>query len=276
VPSISLVQLPYDSGRFDERMGRGPGALIDAGLAECLREKGYDVTVASVRLPEGWHTEGNALVELQRRAVPLIRDAMAEQSRPILLSGNCATAALSVLSALGTRETGVVWFDAHGDFNTPTTSSSGFLDGMALSILTGHCWPKLAERLKDFEAVPESHVIQIGVRNTDPEEEIRLSASQITRLGSSDLSNLPEALEKLEVRQLYVHVDVDAIDPAYGRANSYSCPGGLSLEKLGEALGLIATRTPIAAASVTAYDPAVDRDGRIGRAIPRIVELLAK
>ena len=74
--SISLIQLPYDSGRFGERMGQGPIALIASGLVEHLRTLGNEVDVASVRLSEGLHSEANALVELQRLTVPLLRDAL--------------------------------------------------------------------------------------------------------------------------------------------------------------------------------------------------------
>src|SRR5438874_2554288 len=151
--SISLIQLPYDSGRFGERMGRGPIALIESGLVEHLRSLGNEVDVASVRLSEGLHSEANALVELQRLTVPLLRDALSRHARPIILSGNCGPAALSAVAALNQSETATIWFDAHADFNTPETSRSGFLDGMGLAILTGRCWRRLAERFESFQPV---------------------------------------------------------------------------------------------------------------------------
>jgi len=274
--SISLIALPYDSARFNERMGRGPTALLDAGLAKDLQGKGFKVEVVPVRLADGFYHEGRALVELQRLTVPLIRDAISKGSRPVLLSGNCSTAALSAVSAFRSREVAVVWFDAHGDFNTPETSASGFLDGMALAILTGRCWSTLAENFEDFQVMPEKHIIQIGVRNTDPKEEANLDRSTITRIGPTDLGKLQDGLNQLPVRQLYVHVDVDVLDPSEGDANSFACPGGITLENLIGALEVIGQTATIVAGSVTAYDPIADRDGRIGRAIPRIVELLAK
>jgi arginase len=275
VASIWLIQIPYDSGRFNERMGRGPQALIERGLVDDLKRSGHEVTLKPIRLPDGFYTEGNDLVELQRLTVPVVRAALDAKARPILLSGNCGTAAASAMSALGAKDTGVFWFDAHADFNTPDTSPSGFLDGMALTLLTGYCWPKLSERLESFQPTPENQVFQIGVRETDPGEESRLSKSRITRIAASDISKMSEGLSKLTVRQLYVHVDVDVIDPSEGSANSYACPGGLSINQLSDALELIAKTARIAAGSVTAYDPAIDRDGRIGRAIPRLVKLLA-
>jgi arginase len=274
--SISLIQLPYDSGRFGERMGRGPIALLDSGLAEHLRSVGNEVDVASVRLSEGLHTETNALVELQGLAVPLIRDAIERQARPIILSGNCGTAALSAMAALDPRSTGIIWFDAHADFNTPETSPSGFLDGMGLAILTGRCWRRLAERFESFQPVLDSQVIQIGVREKDPPEVQLLQESGIKQIPTVALAELPEVLRQLGTDTVYVHVDLDVIDTSEGRANGWACGGGLSLNQLRDALELIGCRASIVAGAVTCYDPAVDADGRIGRAIPRIVELLAQ
>ena len=273
--SISLIQLPYDSGRFGERMGRGPIALLDSGLAEHLRSVGNEVDVASVRLSEGLHSETNALVELQGLAVPLIRDAIERQARPIILSGNCGTAALSAMAALDPRSTGIIWFDAHADFNTPETSPSGFLDGMGLAILTGRCWRRLAERFESFQPVLDSQVIQIGVREKDPPEVQLLQESGIKQIPTVALAELPEVLRQLGTNTVYVHVDLDVIDTSEGRANGWACGGGLSVNQLRDALELIGRRASIVAGAVTCYDPAVDADGRIGRAIPRIVELLA-
>ncbi len=149
---------------------------------------------------------------------------------------------------------------------------------MGLSILTGQCWRQLAKRFDSFEAVPMEHIIQIGVRDTDTEEESRLEQSEITRLRPNDLSRLREVIADLSrhVRKVYVHVDVDVLDVSQGAGNSYACEGGLSLEDLFGALEVIARAISIEAGSVTSYDPESDRDCRIGRAIPRIVELLAR
>jgi arginase len=273
--SISLIQLPYDSGRFGERMGRGPIALIESGLVEHLPSLGNEVAVASVRLSEGLHTEANALVELQRLTVPLLRDALSRQARPIILSGNCGPAALSAAAAFNQCETAIIWFDAHADFNTPETSRSGFLDGMGLAILTGRCWRRLAERFESFQPVLDTQVIQVGVREKDPPEVQLLQQSGIIQIPTVALAGLPKALNELSTPTLYVHVDLDVIDTSEGRANGWACGGGLSLNQLRDALELIGRSVSIVAGAVTCYDPAVDIDGRIGRAVPRIVELLA-
>lgn len=274
--SICLVELAYDSGRFNERMGAGPVALLESGLAETLQSKGFNVQVMPVRLPPQFYDAGRALVDLQRRAVPIVKDAIDGGELPILLSGNCATAALTAVCAIGPSKAGVVWFDAHGDFNTPETSASGFLDGMALAILVGRCWPRLAERFDGFQIVPEKQIIQIGVRNTDDKEQRNLEKSAITRIGSAELPTLKDTIQQLSGRELYVHVDVDVLDVSEGHANSYACAGGLTVSQLSAALELIRQTSHIAVASITAYDPAADSDGRIGRVIPELIALLSK
>src|SRR6476469_14090 len=130
-PRVAFIQLPYDSAQLNARMGAGPAALIARGLADELRGD-CEVDIVDIHLSPGFHTEASALVELQRDATVAAREAMARGARPIFLSGNCGPAALSAAAVLGSATTGVVWFDAHADFNTPETSPSGFLDGIAL------------------------------------------------------------------------------------------------------------------------------------------------
>jgi arginase len=276
--AITLIALPYDSGRFDGRMGRGPGALLASGLTEDLEGSGLEVVEREIRLPEGFITEGDALVQLQQRATTAACEAIARGSRPIFLSGNCGPAALSAIAAIGSDRSGVVWFDAHGDFNTPETSPSAFLDGMSLAVLVGDCFVALAKRFKGFAAIRPDCVVQIGVRDCDAEEEVRLERSGIHRVSAGNLAQLEPAVADLanRVSQLYVHVDVDVLDISVGRANGYACAGGLSVEELRVAIKTVAAAVPIRAASITAYDPQADESGAIGRAIPRIIESLSE
>jgi arginase len=179
-----------------------------------------------------------------------------------------------VVAALGCRSTAVCWFDAHADFNTPETSPSGFLDGMALAIATGGCWQAAAPRLEAFDPVPEEHVVQVGVRSTDPDEEDRLERSRVTRLGGADGDRLSGFLQRLpEPTALYVHVDLDVIDSADLHANSYASAGGLSVDQLIGFFRIVARHLPVAAASLTALDPACDE--RAWPVVERIAHALA-
>jgi arginase len=276
VGGITLIALPYDSGRFDERMGRGPLHLLGRGLEEHLRALEPDFEVVEIRLPGEFYAEAAALVALQGLAVEAIRESLARNRRVLILSGNCGPAALSAVSALGPQTTGVIWFDAHADFNTPETSASGFLDGMALSILTGCCWPGLAARFTGFKPLAASNVVLIGARDFDPAEAAALSQSEITRIGPG-LDGLEQAVGALSVRveNFYVHLDVDVLDKSEGCANSYASGGGISAAKLYAALELLQRSGRIRVAGITSYDPACDRDERIRAIVENAATILA-
>jgi arginase len=274
---ITLLTLAYDSGRPDERMGRGPTALLESGLPEWLRTGAHDVDVQTVRLPEMFYSEGQALVQLQRRTVPLVRESNSASRRVLILSGNCGPAALSAVCALNPQTIGVVWFDAHADFNTPETSASGFLDGMALAVLTGRCWPALSGLFVDFSPVPEANVILVGTRDLDLPETMALEKSAITRIAATKMAELADAFAALShrIENLYVHVDVDVLDKSEGNANSYASAGGISAEDLYDALRLLESSGQVCAAGITSYDPATDDDGRIRGIIKKAATILS-
>jgi arginase len=83
-----------------------------------------------------------------------------------VLSGNC-NSALGTLAGLNERNCGMIWFDAHGDFNTPKTTESTFLDGMGMAIAAGHCWKKLATTIPWFSPLLDSNIIHVGGRDFD-------------------------------------------------------------------------------------------------------------
>ena len=272
---ITLVALPYDSARLNERMGRGPVQLLENGMAERLGQQ-HNVDVHTVRLSDAVRSEGQALVELQNLAVPIVRDAIAHERRVLILSGNCGPAALSATGALNPQATGVIWFDAHADFNTPETSASGFLDGMALAILTGRCWPALAARFAGFEPVPEANVVLVGTRDAESLEAAALRQSAITTIPPAKMDLLARAVELLSerVENLYVHLDVDVLDKSEGCANSYASAGGISASALYAALELLGRTDRIRVASITSYDPESDEDHRVRAIIETAVTML--
>jgi arginase len=257
---VLLVDVPYDCGQFGMRMGAGPAYLIERGLAQSLRAAGYSVRCASLRLPDTFHTEWQALSVLQEQLAALVQQTRASGERALILSGNCAPAALGVLSAGASTDTAVLWLDAHADFNTPETSPSGFLDGMAVAIATGHCWRACASMFQT-KPVPEEHVIQIGVRSVDDEERQRLERSRVHQSGP-DPTDVTRTLDTLSgpLHRAYVHVDLDVIDPSELRANQYALTGGPSVESVVAIIAAAGTRVPVDAAALTALDPSIDSE----------------
>jgi len=270
---IQLLAVPYDSGNRGMRMGAGPEWLLDAGLERVLRENGHTVHTRIAELTADWQAEIQTSFELMRMLSAAVREARESGRFPIVLAGNCNTA-VGTLAGLGAQSTGVAWFDAHGDFNTPETTRSGFLDGTAVAIITGRCWTQLAATVPEFAPIPDDRVCLIGTRDLDSLESALLDESSVDIVEPRQLrSSLPRVLEKIreQVDSMYVHLDLDVLDSAVAAANSYAISGGLTLEDLDHALAQIAGRFRIAGLTLSAYDPAVDTFGHAAQAAIRLI-----
>ncbi len=149
--SARVLLVPYDSGRFNERMGRGPRHLLESAIRPLLDRLGHRFSVEEITLNEPFTAEIRAAFRLCAIVSERVRACLAEGSFPIVLSGNCITA---VGTISGCDEANVLWFDAHGEATTPDTTTSGFLDGMGISVLTGQCWKTLASSIPGFEPMP--------------------------------------------------------------------------------------------------------------------------
>jgi arginase len=267
---VRLLLVPYDSARRATRMGAGPERLVEAGLATHLERAGHRVSCTMVELPDDeWHAEIGSAFELARRIARQVRAAQSARAFPVVVAGNCM-ASLGVVAGLG-DDTGVRWLDAHGDFNTPETTAGGFLDGMALAALTGRCWTALCRGVPGFAPVPEEHVWLLGARDLDPPEAEALRRSRVRLVPPDDVGRaLAEAPPDADgVRRLHVHLDLDVLDPRDARANGYAAPNGVRLPALLDglrALGAGAGGAPVAALTLSAYDPAHDPDGRAAHA----------
>ena len=136
-------------------------------------------------------------------------------------------------------------------------------------MLTGSGWATLRKTVEGLSPVPEEHVVLAGARDLDPGERERLEASRVRAV---DVPDLRAALEDLRtwVESVYVHVDLDVLNPSGGRANALAVEGGPSVDELADAIDLISDRFAIRAAALTAYEPAYDPE----RAIPVAAQIL--
>jgi arginase len=262
---VTIVSVPYDTARRGYRMGAGPEALLAAGLAGRLAAAGRTVIVAEVSPETEPTAEIRTAFELMRGVAGHVHRAAAEGRFPIVLSGNCS-ASIGTLGGLG-GGVAVVWFDAHGDFNTPDITTTGFLDGTPLAIVAGRCWHALAATVPGFRPVPERDIVLAGARDLDPAERDALSYSGVAVIPPEALRSgaLATALDGLAARNpaVYLHVDVDVLDPAYGRANTFATAGGLRPDELLSAVSEVASRLRVRALGLASYDPEADSDRRV-------------
>ena len=246
-------------------MGRGPERFLSEGLVQRLEALGQAVTTATVDPAPAFPAEVETGFAVMRGVAEAVRGAAASGAFPLVLAGNCNTS-VGTVSGLSPRRVGVVWFDAHADFNTPETSSSGFLDGMGLAILTGRCWQPLAQTLPGYAPLPDDQVILAGARDLDVLERGSLADSAIACLSDAALiaedgaAKLSAALEALaqEVEAVHLHIDLDVHDAGIAPANQFQPPGGLTPQRLQEMVALVAGRLPVASAYLGAYDPDCD------------------
>ncbi|HYO50535.1 MAG TPA: arginase family protein, partial [Chloroflexia bacterium] len=178
---VQIIAVPYDSGHRGLRMGKGPGHLLEHGLTDKLSAAGHDVSVQYVEAESTFTLEVGTSYELYRSLAGCVRVACEAGRFPLVLAGNCGSV-LGTTAGVRPARLGVIWLDAHGDFNTPDTTTSGFLDGMALATATGRCWSALAATIPGFSPIPDANVIQVGVRDLDPAEKTLLDNSAITVL----------------------------------------------------------------------------------------------
>ncbi len=248
-------------------MGRGPAKLFATGIVEALERSGANVRVTEASLPnEQFASEISSAFALQAIVAERVAKAKREGSLPIVLSGNCNIAVGTVAgltSAGGTAPT-VVWLDAHADFNTPESTTSGFLDGMAVAMLAGRCWTAMTSRIQGFTPVDEARIVMVGVRDVDRLEEGNLDDSGVIRL-SADFTKRELASAVSKGSQTYLHIDLDVFDTTIGTANGFSAPGGLTRERFMSLAAYVRQNTSISAVAITAYDPSFDREHRIAR-----------
>lgn len=191
----------------------------------------------------------------------------------IVLAGACLSA-LGSCAGMRSKEGSVVWLDAHADFNTPETTSSGLLDGMALATLTGRCWHALTARIPGFRPVPEASVDLVGARDLDDAEAALLEGSAIRRWAVEAAEDFAESVFRQEMEETYVHLDLDVLDPSVGRANRLAVPGGLSGDALEALFASLGRHAPVGILGLTAYDPAEDESGGAAAAAVRAVRAL--
>jgi arginase len=276
--SIQIIQVPYDSGHRGIRTGAGPEHFLQHGIDQILRDAGHQVETHRIESKELFRTEVGTAFELNRLLAEQVGSAIQSKMFPIVLAGNC-NSCLGTLAGIGQSQSGLLWFDAHGDFNTPETTLSGFFDGMGLAMATGRCWRPLLRTIPGFSPIPEANVLHIGARDLDVEEEQLLQGSEIEVIrpgeGNSRIRKAVDAaFNKLrdKVTRVYLHVDMDVLDTGEALPNHLAVPGGLSVEMVEEFIGMAKRNFEVCAGAITSFDPSYDKDEKVVGAGIRIAK----
>jgi arginase len=203
-----------------------------------------------------------------------VAGAVTRAARPLVLSGDCP-AALGVVAGLQSRyrDLAVVWLDAHGDFNTPAITISGYLGGMALATLTGRT-PGLLPDPSGLRPVADTDIVLADARDLDPAERDALAASRVRRV-PADPAAITSALAGLGRMPVYLHLDVDVIDSAQLPGLRFPSGPGPSVTQIEECLAAVCATADVKAACIAcAWLPDRVNDQATREAITRLAGAL--
>lgn len=226
-------------------------AVREAELTGRLEAAGFEVTehVLEAAGPDASDTKHAFLLAGQIGRI--VRANHEAGGLSVIVGGSCTIASLGAISGLGGEDTGVLWMDTHPDLNTPETTLSGMLEGMAAAIILGEAWQAMADEYADLVAVSRRLLCLYGARDIDPAEAALIDEENIPN--TMDIDEIAEALEDCE--RLYIHLDMDVHNRRNLRVNRFAHKGGPAPAKVRKDLVSIAAALPLAAIGVTAIDP---------------------
>lgn len=227
-----------------ERLGVPGSAVVE------LPDAGEDRVVDGVRrLPE------------VTEAADRIRDRVASlEDAPLLVGGECGIE-WGAIGAGDRSGTAVVWLDAHPDLNTPASSPSGSFHGMVLRHLIDG-------------GLPAANVVLGGTRSIDPPEQEAIDELGIAVIRPDSLvDGVLATLTRIDPQDVWVHIDLDVLDPSEFSSLGFPEPGGVGLDALLSLVAQIRERWPLAGAAVTEYLPAPGDEGDL-ETVVRVVESL--
>ena len=272
---VALVKMPYVGERNVPDTSRGPDYLDEGGIRKLLEQLGVQVkptdTVALTPEEEKAYGAWNHLALAAGDMAKIVAEERRSGFLPIGFLANC-NGLLGMLSGLQHSgptakplRVGMVFIDAHGDFNTPETTLSGMLGGMPVAVAAGQCLTRMRMKAGLEPAVPTRHIVEVCVRDTDPLEQELLDRSEIQQLTLEDVrtrsANLHREMKRLSelTDVIYVHVDMDGLDPKDVPGVALPVPNGPTSAELASALTEMFKYEKVGAFGVAAM-PYDDRD----------------
>lgn len=252
---VDVIKNPYGGSRNVPELSTSPDYIHAAGLERLIGEWGGVLIrpVQDVRLKpeqEQSYGEWNRMALANANFAEVVREGAQDDMITVGLEANCNDL-LGMLSGLkydsdgNARRVGLVFCDSHGDFNTPETTLSGMLGGMPVAVAAGHALHNLRNATGLAEPLPMSDIMWGGVRDLDPLEADRFREYDVRQISVQDIRDISdnfrtqfEALVS-EVDVVYVHVDMDVLEPNEVPGHSLTVPDGPSSKALAAAIGVM-------------------------------------
>ena len=273
---VSIVINPYAGDRAGPEWDTDAQAMTQGDIAAVIAEAGgVLLNTQLVELSEADELQYGRWNRFGLASGHLADMASANQAAGVLnigLYNNCS----SLMGMLGglrhsaspPLRVGLIWIDAHGDYNTPETSLSGMLGGMPVAIAAGDGLQRMRQQAKLDPPLPKAHIVMVGVRDTDPLEQERIDRDQIPQITTDDVrslsANLYQQMQQLTDKTdiVYVHVDLDVLDPREVSGHPLTVPDGPTGAELGEAIRVMFSFPKTAALGIASY-PHTDDPGQL-------------
>lgn len=280
--SITIVFSPYHVGLRDHRVGNGPHRIRSLGLIDSLKSHGIKVDLTEINPVDDFEGEIGRSFEIMRRISLAVRAAVARNSFPLILAGNCMSSA-SVACGLGVKDLGFIYFDAHDDLDSPDVNENGYFDAMGLSMLRGESWNTLMKTVPGFNAPFDySRFLYCGLRDqSDLQRRRVVDAGMHSVWGDAEnkvdfVAELRERLDQRAYGPALVHLDLDVLDESYGNVNSYPSPGGMFESELVDCMDLVPKKSTPKSLTVCSFDPDTGDGDRIAGIAVRTINVFVQ
>jgi len=276
---VSIDKFPF-SGQFGSKeQGTQADAIDRGGLQELLQKLGCmvagDYTAKLLAEDEKQYGAQNRMAHVSRNLAEAVAVQLRSGVMPLGLLQNC-NGLMGMLAGvqhsgpgIAPLRVGLVWIDAHGDFNTPETTLSGMLGGMPVAISCGLCLERLRLTCGLDPPLPTKYVTMVAVRDTDPLEQELIDRSQIEHITTEEVKALSKRIG-LQMQRLssitdkiYIHVDLDVLDPPDIPGAGLPVINGPTAKELSAALEIMFQYPKVAAFGVASY-PAERDTEKIG------------
>ena len=281
-----------DFGQLHRGVDMGPAALRYTKLVTSLRELGHNVDdLGDIEVPvrdPGDDEKGKVYTEEIARICEAIysvgRKAVSRDRFPLFLGGDHSIAMGTAGGVSHDVNTGLLWIDAHADFNTPDISPSGNIHGMPLAALTGEGDERLVNIGRQGAKISPENVVIIGARSLDLQEKKRLKKSGVTVFTMRDIdeqgisSVVNKALMKfVHLKRLHMSLDMDALEPEEAPGVGTPVPGGLSYREAHLVMEIVSDTGKLTSLDLVEINPILDQRNKTAMlAVDLVVSALGK
>jgi arginase len=293
---IKIVGIPMDLGQNRRGVDMGPSSIRYARLQSALEELGHNVSDLGnigVPIPEVVEPEDGqrkdmphleTIREVCKKAAAIARDIAADGVFPVFLGGDHSVSIGTVSGVATVGRTGVLWVDAHADFNTPETSPSGNVDGMPLAALCGLGHPDLVGVGGGGASVRPEDVVLVGLRRVDPEERRLLAEAGVRAytMKEFDAPGIARVVDRVlddlsHLGRIHLSFDLDVVDPGIAPGVGTPVRGGLTYREAHLLMELLGEAAAITSLDIVEVNPILDEKNKTAKlAVELVASLLGR